>query len=313
MALIPYPTLPNFVSGSPLSAADLNRISACQTWLKSGRGINPVFLRAVYNDDGSATWNPEYRYIRHRHNYIHWNTPASVTSRIWVQRADGATSNWSVSGAAGVVNISSANIPIDSVYKIWWGDNEGDPTPQFTNVFAEVRDSSFAINYPATVNAFSGVSSAQELNDLVANTEYLLDVFNVPIPGLHQMQVGFNQHKYSIYTTYHTCRYLFLRAKIYINGDGENQGEFALRVNGAKVYGDVVTDGEVTYAMCLDLEGGGDHVIYSGEANPITMGTLPSLGQLYTIQIDGDFDVSRPGCWYKTIYLAESAVKRNMA
>ena len=282
--------MPEFADGIPLSALELNKISAGQRYIQ---GLQ------LFNYAQKVIYREVPVYMMRTHRYLHWrvNDATNMTLRI-----NSVVALTGVSGdASGVLDLNTvSNLPIGSVYSLFWREEEEETG---TGVyFKESPNTTLTVAYPYTTPTFANGSTvpAAKLNALAGNMQHLLDYHAAPPSGGFSRSI-FNLEKVASdehaaqkeYACQKMYRYLYVYIQHTYSGSSEDGRTTAVRVNGEEIFTALAGSGRpnpVSYTFVFDLEGS-DHVIYETPSSitpTITSLVTPiSAAAWYTITARG--------------------------
>lgn len=274
-------SMPEFADGIPLSALELNKLSAAQRYIQGLQLFNYA-QKVIYRDVPV--------YMLHTHRYLHWRVSNAVDLSL---RLNGVRVVENVSGdASGVLDLNTVTgLAIGVVYSLMWIEDEDEETG--TGVyFKESPNTTLTVAYPTTTPTFAnGVPViAADLNRLADNMQHLLNYHAAPPSGgfarsiFNLEKVASDEHaankEYQVQKLY---RYLYVYIyHTYSGSSGENRTT-RVYVNGEQVFNAEAGSGRpnpLYYAFAFDLEGS-DHTIYL-QPNAVT----PTVTSLTTPIID---------------------------
>lgn len=281
-------SMPEFADGIPLSALELNKLSAAQRYIQGLQLMN--YARFVI-------YRGAVVYMLHTHRYLHWRVSDADNMSL---RLNGVRVLEGVHGnpMAGVIDLNTiSGLTIGGVYALMWVD--GDEETGTGVYFIEAPNSVLAVVYPNFVPAFANGSPvyAAQLNDLSANMQHLLNYHAAPSSGgftrvNFALEDSSDEHKarkeYRVQKLY---RYLYIYVNHRHGGSSDDNRTTRVYVNGQEIFNALAGNGRpnpLYYAFVFDLEGS-DHAIYlaSVTATVTSLTTPIANGSWYDIVVYG--------------------------
>ena len=310
------PSLPVFGDGVVLSASELNRISAVQTYLSES--LNAYNYPFGYIHDPA-----DNRHVIHRFRYLHWVNVGTTAAHLFVGTTDlGAVGSGATSGvvdlAHGLGYESGGNtysLTLNRPYLVRWSGADVETVRLY-----EHSSSSTSLSMPFSTPSFSSgqVLTASQLNALARNTQFLYDYGNsVPVAGYVGRTYSLADQGGDaggavrlVHTFRKRHRYLHVKCVYTPNGNSEGQYGFNVKLGSTRFYNDGAEYNLVSsYHMVLDMHGGSGNVNYgvgvgSFDAQP----SQPAQDSFYTVTINADSTSSISGQTghLRTIYVLEA-------
>jgi hypothetical protein len=282
--------MPEFADGIPLSALELNKISAGQRYIQ---GLQ------LFNYAQKVIYREVPVYMMRTHRYLHWRVSDATNMTLRINSVVALTG---VSGdASGVLDLNIvSNLPVGSVYSLFWREEEEETG---TGVyFKESPNTTLTVAYPYTTPTFANGSTvpAAKLNALAGNMQHLLDYHAAPPSGgfarsiFNLEKVASDEHAANKeYWMQKLYRYLYVYIYHTYSGSSGKNRTTRVYVNGKQVFNAEAGSGRpnpLYYAFAFDLQGS-DHTIYlqpSAVTPTITSLTTPITDQAwYTITVRG--------------------------
>lgn len=285
--------MPEFADGIPLSALELNKLSAAQRYIQGLQLLNYA-QKVIYRNVPV--------YVLHTHRYLHWRVSSAIDLDLrlnGVRVIEGVIGN-----ASGVLDLNTvAGLTIGAVYSLVWVEGGEEENETGTGVyFKESPNTTLAVVYPNTTPTFANGAPvmAADLNKLAGNMQHLLDYHAAPPSGgfarsiFNLEKVASDEHAANKeYWMQKLYRYLYVYIyHTYSGSSGENRTT-RVYVNGEQVFNAEAGSGRpnpLYYAFAFDLQGS-DHTIYlqpSAVTPTITSLTTPITDQAwYTITVRG--------------------------
>jgi hypothetical protein len=309
------PSLPVFRDGIVLSASELNRISAAQTFLSES--LNAYNFPFTYIHDPA-----DNRHMIHRFRYLHWLVVANTTADFFVGSVNvGKIAQSATSGVIdlghgyGYTGANPYNLALNRPYLLRWSGADVEMTRLF-----EHSNNSGNIALPYSNPSFSNgqVLTAAQLNALSQNSQFLYDYGNtVPVAGYVGRRYGLADQggdAGGAVRIFHTFRkrhrYLHIKCVYNPNGNDTGQYGFNAKLGSTRFYNDGAEYNQVSnYHFVLDMHGGSGNQNYgvgvgSFDAQP----AQPAQDSFYTVTVNADSTSSVAGQtgWLRMIYVFEA-------
>jgi len=287
VAISNFVPLPVFGADSALSAMEMNLLTMSHVFVQNSNmvvypqwQIHEGEFRALYH-------KPEFQYIM-------WKTESTLdNARLTLNNVqlygffgnegtifldtDGSNPYALVDNEPYDVGWRNDGVSIDGVYFIEAPTDTGTP---------------FA--YPAAIKTFQAgnVLSAQDLNDIVDNTNYLLDqhVYHV-VPGFRYLEESIPQYASEIrreryFWMQHFSRYLHVILRHNPSNEDAELRDINIRIDGFSVYGSTFQGGSGAqdYSVIIDTAGS-DHLVVSGASQTVNTPPGKPYGGYYKIDV----------------------------
>lgn len=276
--------LPVFARGVA-SAQELNKLSLAQEYVQNVGAFNYASLQIP---------EEETRYLIHRQQYLHWYCYTG-NAELFVNgtKVDECNS----AKLVGVVDLQPLGIPYNEAYTVRWDNAPANEVTEGIYFLEHPASTTLGVSYPYAIPSFTAGNTltSTALNQVSANTKYLLDFYNssegagftrVEQETLNEFGGPGEYRQEWHYWIRHEHRYLYVATDRRALGEPGATRRIKLLINGTAYYQD--TDTYVVWwphAVAFDLSGAGDHYCYQGENTP--SGAPPSLakGQWYKLTV----------------------------
>ena len=196
------PPLPEFADDWLLGASDLNRIGQAQAY------VNQVIQRA--NVPFFYMAEDETRYICHRHRYLHWEVTSASGASLQVNGNTVDTAD----ATSGYCDLNGEGLVEGEAYSVVW---TGAATTCI--ILYEFPNTSGTLALPQTTPTISDTVTADELNKVVENTQYLIDnVGAAPFVPFMSRKWYVAPSKELNFTMTHLNRYLYFYGEGFYSG-----------------------------------------------------------------------------------------------
>lgn len=270
--------MPAFADGIKLSATDLNVMSNAQVFLNNGHySLNFPF--GYLKAEREVT-------VLHRYRYLQWVNKATTSAKLYINGINaGAVGQ---SGTSGTVNLGNGydgfssnpyNLTLHRPYKIKWVDGDVDCKRLY-----EHSSSSGNLSLPAGVPTFAGIVSANALNNVAINCQYLVDAaMDCPVPIYMTRSYLPSADDRRYYSMYRKHDFLCFKGRYVPNGSDGIINGVVLRVNDVQIWSISLNgNAEGSWDIVFGFNGG-PSANYGGTGTLVSVNVNPT--GFYEIQV----------------------------